>query len=99
MNIANSIELAKLANGDAFGQKFNENDYYQMKSAGFEIDNSNHATNTRFIEAKGKPEDAYQIMQNAQTKILQRGKNNHSRDQAALQAETDDRYDSLGLNI
>ena len=34
-----------------------------MKSAGFEIDNGNHATNTRFIEAKGKPtEDAYQIM-------------------------------------
>ena len=51
-----------------------------MKSAGFEIDNSNHATNTRFIEAVGKPEDAYQIMQNAQTKILQRGKNNHSRE-------------------
>ena len=80
MNIANSIELTKMADGENFGQKFNQNDIYQMKSAGFEIDNSNHATNTRFIEAKGKPEDAYQIMQNAQTKILQRGKNNHSRE-------------------
>ena len=58
MNMVNSIEIARIEDGEANGQKFNQN--YLMKNDGFGIDEgSNHETNARFGEATGRPEDAY----------------------------------------
>ena len=56
--MVNSIEIARIEDGEANGQKFNQN--YLMKNDGFGIDEgSNHETNARFGEATGRPEDAY----------------------------------------